>query len=109
VLAPEMAKHHDIVYPEYRDADTADEIVKAVRENMLFGAKVIKICVDCKPWGYSVDAGCRGGSAPRRGPRPHTRSSRPSGPSSPRTPAGPRRSRARPPSGPGRLEVHEDP
>ena len=22
---------------------------------MLFGAKVIKICVDCKPWGYSVD------------------------------------------------------
>jgi imidazolonepropionase-like amidohydrolase len=52
---PEMAKHHDIVYPEYRDADTADEIVKAVRENMLFGAKVIKICVDCKPWGYSVD------------------------------------------------------
>jgi imidazolonepropionase-like amidohydrolase len=22
---------------------------------MLFGAKVIKICVDCKPWGYTVD------------------------------------------------------
>jgi imidazolonepropionase-like amidohydrolase len=52
---PEMAKQHDIVYPEYLDADTHDEIVKAVRENMLFGAKVIKICVDCKPWGYSVD------------------------------------------------------
>jgi imidazolonepropionase-like amidohydrolase len=52
---PEMAKQHDIVYPEYLDADTRDEIVKAVRENMLFGAKVIKICVDCKPWGYSVD------------------------------------------------------
>ena len=50
-----MAKQHDIVYPEYLDADTKDEIVKAVRENMLFGAKVIKICVDCKPWGYSVD------------------------------------------------------
>lgn len=52
---PEMAKYHGIVYPEYLDADTKDEIVKAVRENMLFGAKVIKICVDCKPWGYSVD------------------------------------------------------
>jgi imidazolonepropionase-like amidohydrolase len=52
---PEMAKQHGIVYPEYLDADTRDEIVKAVRENMLFGAKVIKICVDCKPWGYSVD------------------------------------------------------
>ena len=52
---PEMANQHGIVYPEYKDADTRDEIVKAVRENMLFGAKVIKICVDCKPWGYSVD------------------------------------------------------
>jgi imidazolonepropionase-like amidohydrolase len=52
---PEMAKDHDIVYPEYLDADTPDEIVKAVRQNMLFGARVIKICVDCKPWGYSVD------------------------------------------------------
>ena len=52
---PEMAKDHDIVYPEYLDADTPDEIVKAVRQNALFGAKVIKICVDCKPWGYTVD------------------------------------------------------
>jgi imidazolonepropionase-like amidohydrolase len=52
---PEMYKHHSIVYPEYRDADTPDEIVKAVRENLLFGARTIKICVDCKPWGYSVD------------------------------------------------------
>jgi imidazolonepropionase-like amidohydrolase len=52
---PEMAVDHDIVYPEYLDADTPDEIIKAVRKNMLFGATVIKICVDCKPWGYSVD------------------------------------------------------
>jgi imidazolonepropionase-like amidohydrolase len=52
---PEMAKDHNIVYPEYLDADTADEIVKAVRQNILFGAKVIKICVDCKPYGYTVD------------------------------------------------------
>src|SRR5882672_593208 len=44
---PEMAQQHTIVYPEYLDADTPDEIVKAVRQNVLFGAKVIKICVDC--------------------------------------------------------------
>jgi imidazolonepropionase-like amidohydrolase len=43
------------VYPEYLDADTPDEIVKAVRQNALFGARVIKICVDCKPWGYTAD------------------------------------------------------
>jgi imidazolonepropionase-like amidohydrolase len=51
---PEMAKDHDIVYPEYLDADTHDEIVKAVRKNILFGAKVIKVCVDCKPYPYTV-------------------------------------------------------
>ena len=52
---PEMAKDHNIVYPEYLDADTPDEIVKAIRQNILFGAKVIKICVDCKPYGYTAD------------------------------------------------------
>jgi imidazolonepropionase-like amidohydrolase len=52
---PEMARQHGIVYPEYLDADTPDEIVKAVRQNILFGAKVIKICVDCKPYGYTAD------------------------------------------------------
>ena len=52
---PEMAMGRNIVYPEYLDADTPDEIVKAVRQNALFGATVIKICVDCKPWGYSVE------------------------------------------------------
>ena len=52
---PEMAKEHSIVYPEYLDADTPDEITKAVRQNILFGAKVIKICVDCKPYGYTAD------------------------------------------------------
>jgi imidazolonepropionase-like amidohydrolase len=52
---PEMAKDHSIVYPEYLDADTPDEIVKAVRQNVLFGARVIKICVDCKPYGYTAD------------------------------------------------------
>lgn len=52
---PEMVKEHNIVYPEYLDADTHDEIIKAVRQNVLFGAKVIKICVDCKPYPYSVE------------------------------------------------------
>jgi imidazolonepropionase-like amidohydrolase len=52
---PEMFKEHNIVYPEYLDADTPDEIVKAVRQNVLFGARVIKICVDCKPYGYTAD------------------------------------------------------
>ena len=52
---PEMAKEHNIVYPEYLDADTPDEIVKAVRQNVLFGARVIRICVDCKPYGYTAD------------------------------------------------------
>jgi imidazolonepropionase-like amidohydrolase len=52
---PEMYKYHNIQYPEYIDANSPDEIQRAVRENMLFGARTIKLCVDCKPWGYSVD------------------------------------------------------
>ena len=52
---PEMARDKNIVYPEYLEADTPDEIVKAVRQNAMFGARVIKICVDCKPWGYTLD------------------------------------------------------
>jgi imidazolonepropionase-like amidohydrolase len=44
-----------LVYPEYLDADTPDEIVKAVRKNILFGAKVIKIMVDAKSYGYTAD------------------------------------------------------
>ncbi len=52
---PEMAKQHNIVYPEYLDADTPDEIIKAVRQNVLFGAKVIKIMVDSEPYPYTVE------------------------------------------------------
>ena len=52
---PEMYKRHNIVYPEYLDANSPDEIVRAIRENMLFGARTIKLCIDCKPWGYSVE------------------------------------------------------
>ncbi len=52
---PEMYKQHAIMFPEYIDANSPEEIVRAVRENMLFGARTIKLCIDCKPWGYSVD------------------------------------------------------
>jgi imidazolonepropionase-like amidohydrolase len=52
---PEMYKDHNIMYPKYIDANSPDEIVRAVRQNMLFGAKTIKLCIDCKPWGYSVE------------------------------------------------------
>jgi hypothetical protein len=38
---------HDYYYLTY--------VMESTRQNELFGAKVIKICVDCKPWGYSVD------------------------------------------------------
>jgi imidazolonepropionase-like amidohydrolase len=50
-----VPERESLVYPEYLDADTPDEIVKAVRRNILYGAKVIKICVDCKSYGYTVD------------------------------------------------------
>ena len=33
---PEMAKDHNIVYPEYLDADTPDEIVKAIAFSGLY-------------------------------------------------------------------------
>lgn len=52
---PEMYKQHNIMFPEYIDADSPDEIVKAIRQNMLFGARTIKLCIDCKPWGYSTE------------------------------------------------------
>lgn len=50
-----VPEREGLVYPEYLNADTNDEIVKAVRRNILYGAKVIKICVDCKPYGYTVE------------------------------------------------------
>ena len=52
---PQMEIDHKITYPEYLEADTRDEIIKGVRRNALFGARVIKICVDCKRWGYTTD------------------------------------------------------
>ena len=51
-LPPERA---DIAIPEYLYADTPDEMRKAVRENIAFGAKLIKIVVDDQPYLYSVE------------------------------------------------------
>ncbi len=50
-----VPERESLIEPEYLNADTRDEIVKAVRKNILYGAKVIKICVDCKPYGYTAD------------------------------------------------------
>ena len=41
--------------PEYLYADNPEEMRKAVRQNALFGAKVIKIAVDDQPYLYSVE------------------------------------------------------
>lgn len=41
--------------PEYHFADSPHEIRRAIRENIYWGAKVIKIVVDGKPYQYSVD------------------------------------------------------
>lgn len=41
--------------PEYLYADTRDELKKAIRENIHFGSKVIKLVVDDQPYIYSVE------------------------------------------------------
>jgi imidazolonepropionase-like amidohydrolase len=41
--------------PEYLYADTRDELKKAVRENIYFGATLIKIVVDDQPYLYSPE------------------------------------------------------
>lgn len=51
----ENAERSNLVYPEYLNADTNDEIVKAVRQNIHYGAKVVKVCVDCEGYPYTVD------------------------------------------------------
>ena len=37
------------------NADTDDEIIKAVRRNIHYGAQVIKVCVDCQAYPYTVE------------------------------------------------------
>ena len=51
----EIPEREDTVYPEYLNADTNDEIIKAVRRNIHYGAKVVKVCVDCQAYPYTVD------------------------------------------------------
>jgi imidazolonepropionase-like amidohydrolase len=50
-----VPEREGLIEPEYLNADTHDEIIKAIRRNILYGAKVIKICVDCKPYGYTAN------------------------------------------------------
>jgi len=45
----------ELAQPEYFYADTRDEIKKAIRENIHFGATVIKLVVDDQRYIYSVD------------------------------------------------------
>jgi imidazolonepropionase-like amidohydrolase len=48
-LVPEM---QDIGKVDYLYADSKDEIVRAVRQNILYGARLIKIVVDDQPFAY---------------------------------------------------------
>ena len=61
ILAPYGGQFHlqpdkpELAEPEYFFADTRDEMLKGVRENVHFGARVIKIVVDDQPYIYSAD------------------------------------------------------
>ena len=61
IIAPFGGQFHlqpdkpGLANPEYLFADTADELKKAVRENIHFGARVIKLVVDDQPYIYSVE------------------------------------------------------
>jgi len=61
IIAPFGGQYHiqpdrpELGNPEYLYADTRDEMLKAVRENIQFGALVIKIVVDDQKYIYSAD------------------------------------------------------
>lgn len=61
IIAPYGGQFHlqpdkpGLAEPEYYFADTRDEMVKAVRENIHYGATVIKIVVDDQQYIYSTD------------------------------------------------------
>jgi len=61
IIAPYGGQFHlqpdkrDLAEPEYFFADTRDEMRKAVRENVHFGARLIKIVVDDQTYIYSED------------------------------------------------------
>jgi len=48
-------KREQLGEPEYYFADTRDELLKAVRENAHYGARVIKLVVDDQPYIYSIE------------------------------------------------------
>ena len=45
----------DLGNPEYLFADTSDELIKAIRENIHYGATLIKLVIDDQPYIYPVD------------------------------------------------------
>ncbi len=49
------SKGEVLAVPEYFFADTRDELLKAVRENIHYGATVIKLVVDDQGYIYSID------------------------------------------------------
>jgi imidazolonepropionase-like amidohydrolase len=61
IIAPYGGQFHlqpekkDLASPEYLFADTTDEMRKAIRQNIHFGAKLIKIVVDDQSYIYSVE------------------------------------------------------
>jgi imidazolonepropionase-like amidohydrolase len=61
IIAPYGGQFHlqpekkDLATPEYAFADTHDEMLKAIRENIHYGATLIKIVVDDQKYIYSVD------------------------------------------------------
>jgi imidazolonepropionase-like amidohydrolase len=61
IIAPYGGQFHlqpdkpALAEPEYSFADTRDEMIKAVRENIHFGARVIKIVVDDQQYIYTAD------------------------------------------------------
>lgn len=61
IIAPYGGQFHlqqdkqNLAEPEYFFADTRDEMVKAIRENIHYGALVIKIVVDDQLYIYSAD------------------------------------------------------
>jgi len=61
IIAPYGGQFHlqpekrDLATPEYAFADTRDEMIKAIHENIHYGATVIKIVVDDQKYIYSAD------------------------------------------------------
>jgi imidazolonepropionase-like amidohydrolase len=61
IIAPYGGQFHlqpekkELATPEYAFADTRDEMLKAIRENIHYGAKLIKIVVDDQKYIYSAE------------------------------------------------------